>query len=113
MGLIHTLLLMQVTWRDGERWIAPSDRSTRVDRMGAWTTGDHHARAQKGGVITATIKSRRGASRSSDQDPTDAILSIFLNAYLRFNRDRPSRSDGHDLIDRFDCLDGYDQKPYI
>ena len=28
-------------------------------------------------VITATIKSRRGASRSSDQDPTDAILSIF------------------------------------
>ena len=70
---------------------------------------NHHARAQKGGVITATIKSRRGASRSSDQDPTDAILSVFLNAYLRFNRDRPSRSDGHDLIDRFDCLDGYDR----
>ena len=28
-------------------------------------------------VITATIKSRRGASRSSDQVPTDAILSVF------------------------------------
>ena len=28
-------------------------------------------------VITATIKSRRGASRSSDQDPTDAILCVL------------------------------------
>ena len=28
-------------------------------------------------IITAIIKSRQGASRSSDQDPTDAILSVF------------------------------------
>ena len=50
-------------------------------------------------VITATIKSRRGASRPSDQDPTDAILSVFKTLIYGSNRDRPSRSDGHDLIE--------------
>ena len=51
------------------------------------------------GVITAKIKSWRGASRSSDQDPTDAILSFFKTLIDRSNCDRQSRSDGHDLIE--------------
>ena len=75
------------------------------------------------GVITAKIKSWRGASRSSDKDPTDAILSIFKTLIDGSNRDRRSRSDGHDLIEMvhdgpFHCnrrskrLDGYEFSPY-
>ena len=53
---------MQVTWRDGERWIGMSDRSTRVDQMDPWSTGDLIA---------------RDASRPSDQDPTGEIEGVL------------------------------------
>ena len=58
VGLIHTFLLMQVTWRDGECWIGLSDRSTRVDRMDAWTTGDDQATCVNWSVITAEVNRR-------------------------------------------------------
>ena len=49
------------------------------------------------GVIMAKIKSWRGASRSSDQDPTNAILGVFKTLIDGSNRDRRSRS----MMDRF------------
>ena len=74
-------------------------------------------------LITAMIKSRRGASRSSNQDPTDAIFNVFKTLIFGSNRDRRSRSDGHDLIEtvhdgpfhrnrQSKRSDGYENSPY-
>ena len=71
----------------------------RVDRVRRGPPDQIRSTCLNPGVITATIKSRRGASRSSDQDPTDAILSVFKTLIYGSNRDRRSRSDGHDLIE--------------
>ena len=49
----------------------------RVDRVRCGPLDQIRSTCLNPCVITATIKSQRGASRSSDQDPTDAILSVF------------------------------------
>ena len=35
VGLIHTLLTLQVTWRNEERWIGGASEDPRVDRVDA------------------------------------------------------------------------------
>ena len=75
------------------------DQAGRVDRVRRGPPDQIRSTFLNPGVITTTIKSRRGASRSSDQDPTDAILSVFKTLIYGSNRDRRSRSDGHDLIE--------------
>ena len=73
---------MQVTWRDGERWIGLSNRSMRDDRMDAWTTGDDQATCVNWSVIMAEIN-RRGSHLSRSIAIQRALFEAFNKAFHR------------------------------